>query len=227
MHVDVWKCNRFIIKLPGLTQSTRGCKSTTVSSGLYLCHRVFLSTPVDSDTLQWRGDMKPRAHTDNSPHSRHQTGLVHMLSREGAKLEVINNKNTQYCQSNSFPQCSISHEVKVSAGSLVLLQFCRRDSLAHLSHSALRPSRLCSCTVRTVCHTGRRSHIDTAAGSPPRTGPPHTLCKHTAACTSRKTHMRQDKRETKQRRRDVNYIWQGNLRCHIFAEGCSMFFFFQ
>lgn len=88
----------------------------------------------------------------------------------------------------------------------------------HLSHRALRPSRRCSCTVRSVCHTGRHSHIHTAAGSRPRTSRRHTLCTHTAACTNT--------RDRKQIHHDANHTRQGkNLYCRISAEGCNMGFF--
>ena len=119
--------------------------------------------------------MKPRAHTDISPHSRHQRGLLHMLSRGRCHLEVIINKK-KHSQSHGVHVHSPRDEA--SAGSLVLLHLHSRDSLPHLSRSALRSSRPCSCTVQSVCHTGRRSHIHIAAGSRPRTDPRHTLCRN-------------------------------------------------
>lgn len=78
---------------------------------------------------------------------------------------------------------SRSHDATVSVASLAWLTDMSRE--AHLSHSALQSSRRCSCTVQSVCRTGRRSHIHTAAGSRPRTGPLHTLCKHAAQAGTR------------------------------------------
>lgn len=128
--------------------------------------------------------MNPRAHTDTAPHSRRRTGPLHMLSEGGANQRLKTDKNT------AVPTRSMFRSVN--------LFFCWDHSAeTHLSRSALRPSRRCSCSVRSARRTGRRSHIHTAAGSPSRTGPPHTLCTHTAARTSRE-------RETKQRRHGVN-----------------------
>ena len=88
----------------------------------------------------------------------------------------------------------------------------------HLSHRALRPSRRCSYTVRSVCHTGRHSHIHTAAGSRPRTSQRHTLCKHTAVCTST--------RDRKQRHHDVNHTHDREKPVLLyFCWGLQHFFF--
>lgn len=60
----------------------------------------------------------------------------------------------------------------------LLMMFCRVVSFIvapHLSHSALQSSRRCSCTLQSVCHTGRRSHIHTAAGSLRQTDLLHIL----------------------------------------------------
>lgn len=62
----------------------------------------------------------------------------------------------------------------------------------HLSHSALQSSRRRSCTVQSVCHTGRRSHIHTAAGSLLQTDLLHIL-QH-----KRKKTEHDDEKNTKQ-----------------------------
>lgn len=86
IHVDIKKMKPIhYLKNKKALFSSRAPQSPY---SLYLCHRVSLSTLVDTDTLQRHGDMKPHAHNDTFPHSRHQTGLVHMLSTEGANWRL-------------------------------------------------------------------------------------------------------------------------------------------
>lgn len=87
---------------------------------LYLCHKVFLSTLVDTDTLPWRGDRKPCAHTGTFPYSRRQTGLDHMLRahrRHNRNVSATKSKTTQ-------------------AGSSALLHTHTHTSLTALSYPA-------------------------------------------------------------------------------------------
>lgn len=72
-----------------------------VTSG-YLCHRVFLSTPLGTGILLSRGHTTPRLHTDISLHNQCQTGLGHMLSTE----EVSSDKDAQSCWAACVFACS-------------------------------------------------------------------------------------------------------------------------
>lgn len=69
---------------------------------VYLCHRVFLSSPVDTDTLQSRGDTKHRGRTHIFLRSQNQKVLDHKLCRKRwVKKTPQFTRNTELLQSTA------------------------------------------------------------------------------------------------------------------------------